>query len=289
MLNYCRLMQYALPLVICFTEPSIGKAKNLAVPSSINDTERRHVALEKFRSYQWSSDFSFLIEMKHMPRRGRETVYDGQMWGTVDKQGTLQRYHLSTIDKEKVGRKNVNLIIKNGINPYVYSHDDNEAYHKLTDKELFEPLFACLIYTPFDLQLPFIYWNDYVYGGYERIKGRLVYTYIFYPPDSLKKENPALGSIRLSLDVRFNAPVKIEIFDDKESLTKTFKIINFKKIGKEWIPKSIDLLDERSRDKTRFTIVAVAFNIKLPHQIFSPQTLNAVVRAIPIDDFQFIK
>ena len=93
----------------------------------------------------------------------------------------------------------------------------------------------------------------------------------------------------MSLDARFNAPVKIEMFDNKENPIKTFKIISFKKVGEEWIPKSIDLLDERSRDKTRFTVVAAAFNLQLPHQLFSPQPFNTVERPIPIDKFESLK
>ena len=290
MLRYCRLMWAVLLLAACTAVPSIGKSKNLEIKTSVSDPEHGHAALETYRNYRWSSDFSFFIEMRHIPRRGRDTIFDGQMWGTVDEGGTLQRYHLSTVGKE--GRKNVNLIIKNGIDPYAYSHkdaEDEKDYHKLSDKELFEPLFAHLVYTPFDLQLPFIYWNNYVFEGYERTKGRRVYTYKFHPPDSLKEENPNLGVVRLSLDARFNAPVKIEMFDNKENPTKTFKIISFKKVGEEWILKSIDLLDERSRDKTRFTVVAAAFNLQLPHELFSPQPLNAVVRPIPIDKFEFLK
>jgi hypothetical protein len=290
MLRYSRLMWAVLILASCATAPSLGKSKDLDINPRVSDPEHGHAALESYRSYRWSSDFSFFIEMRHMPRRGRDTLFDGQMWGTVDERGTLHRYHLSTVGKE--GRGNVNLIIKNGIHPYAYSHSDTEdemEYHKLTNKELFEPLFARLVHTPFDLQMPFIHWNNYVYEGYERTKGRPVYTYIFHPPDSLKEENPDLGVVRLSLDARFNAPVKIEMFDEKKIPTKTFKIISFKKVGEEWIPKSIDLLDERSRDKTRFTVVAAAFNLELPHQLFSPQSLNAVARPIPINKFEFLK
>lgn len=281
---------YLLMMTVCLYATASGKPNTPDLFSDLSIQDKGHAALEKYRSYQWSGDFSFFIELRHMPRHGRDSIFEGQMWGTADEEGgTLQRFHLSPVGKEK--REGVNLILKNGNDPYVISQKDaskQKKYRKLSGRELFEPLFEGLVYTPFDLQMPFIYWK-YTFKGYERTKGRPVYTYIMYPPDSLKKDNPNLGVIRLSLDARFTVLVKIQVFDDKELLTKTFKINSFKKVRGEWIPKSIDLLDEHTRDKTRFNVVAAAFNLNLPRQLFSSHPLDSEMQPISIDTFEFLK
>ena len=290
MFRYYPLLTAVLILTAGLGLTSYGKPKALLLNPRVSAPENGHAALETYRRYRWSGDFSFFIEMRQMPRRGRDSFFEGQMWGTSVERGTLQRFHLITIGKKE--RESVDLILKNGIEPYVISQKDNgdeKSYRQLSEKELFEPLFTGLVYTPFDLQMPFIFWNNYIYEGYERTKGRPVYAYLFHPPDSLKKENPELGAVRLLLDARFKAPVKIQMLDDAGNPTKTFKIISFKKVGGEWIPKCIDLLDERTRDKTRFTVVAAAFNLNLPSHFFAPQPLDPAIRPISIDQFEFLK
>ena len=289
-------MQYSILLIsVSVLSSSLAaqlkeKSESQFLEPDIDERAKGHAALESFRSFRWSGDFSFLIELKHMPRRGRSSLFKGQLWGTWVNSGPLNRVRLTAVGTEDKDTRN--LIVKNGNEPYVISQidDDNEVkFRKLSDKELFYPLFAGLVYTPFDLQMPFIYWDNYIYEGYDRTKGRSVYTYVFYPPDSLKKENPDFGIVRLSLDVKFKVPVKIEIMDSDGIPAKTFKIISFKKVENEWIPKSIDLFDERSRDKTRFTVVAAAFNLNLPGKYFASQPLDLDTNPVSLDKFKLLK
>ena len=58
--------------------------------------------------------------------------------------------------------------------------------------------------------------------------------------------------------------------DESGDPLKTISILDLKKIEERWIVKSFEVRDERTRDKTRFLVKAVAFDDDLPEAWFSP-------------------
>ena len=55
-----------------------------------------------------------------------------------------------------------------------------------------------------------------------------------------------------------------------------------KKIGDQWIVKSVDLRDEATRNKTRFSVTAAALRQTFPSTVLDPLHLSEVA-AIPSD------
>jgi hypothetical protein len=54
--------------------------------------------------------------------------------------------------------------------------------------------------------------------------------------------------------------------------------VDLKQVGEQWIPKSFDLRDDVSRDKTRFEVTAVALNLQFAGTVFAPASLTENVR-----------
>ncbi|MFI5337878.1 MAG: outer membrane lipoprotein-sorting protein, partial [Opitutales bacterium] len=129
--------------------------------------------------------------------------------------------------------------------------------------------------TVFDLQLPFLYWDDFVYEGLAKIRGRPAYSFILYPPAALAAARPDLTGVRVALDSQFHALVQAELLGPKGEPTKTITLLDLKKVGEQWLPKAIDLRNHVTRDKTRLNFTAAALHLGLPAAAFTPAGLEA--------------
>ncbi len=253
------------------------------------DKEEGDRVIERFRSLRWRGDFSFKFELRNIPRRGRGSVFIGELWGKTNKSGPLHRVIISSTDHEDP--KIIDLISQNGLEPHiwVFSGNPEAPVLELNENDMFSPLLEGLQYSPFDLQMPFIYWDNYVYEGANRTKGRKAYRFLFYPPDTIAKINPDLGAVRVYLDAKFNALLKAEMLDPEGRPIRSYKIIKLKKVQDQMIPRVIDLVDVRTRNKTRFTVVAAAMNLQLPQSNFRPQEFAKEPVKIPLDQFEFLE
>ena len=84
--------------------------------------------------------------------------------------------------------------------------------------------------------------------------------------------------MRAYLDTQYNAPTQIETIDPDGRVAKTLSLLDLKKVGEQWIPKSFEVRDEVTRDKTRLTVSAAALNLALPSGLFTPAGLMDEVR-----------
>jgi hypothetical protein len=144
---------------------------------------------------------------------------------------------------------------------------------------LFEPVAGTGL-TAFDLQMPFLYWPEFVYEGLARMHGRPAHQFLFYPPADVARRNLALHGVRAYLDTQYTALVQVELIGENDLALKTLSILDLKKIGDQWIVKSVDCRDEPTRNKTRFAVTAAALNQRFSSKVFDPGDL-AEPAAIP--------
>lgn len=220
--------------------------------------------LEQFRRSGWLGYFEF--ELRSMPRRGRGTTFRGQMWGGLNEQGAVTRIEL--VDAKGVKHR---FLLQNGENAAVWRFADGKV-SRVEGPELFRPLLPELEITPFDLQMPFLYWPDARVEGVERVLGRPAYAFVFAPPADFAKQSTDVKFVRAFFDAQFNAPVRIEQTDARRVI-KVMTLIALKKVGEETIPKTFDVRNERTGDKTRFQIKAAALRVPFPPRTFQPEGL----------------
>ena len=79
------------------------------------------------------------------------------------------------------------------------------------------------------------------------------------------------------------------MLDPEGRRIRAYKIISLKKVQGQMIPRVIDLVDIRTRNKTRITVVAAAMNLQLPSSNFRPQELGKEPEEIPLDQFEFLE
>jgi hypothetical protein len=237
-----------------------------------DQAEGRRV-LEDFRAKGIAGDYFLEFELHVLPRRGDERVLTGQLWGTRNEQGALSRVAIVT---DAVKKTELHLLVQNGPSPAGWSSDGAGATRPLDVAALFSPVAGTNL-TAFDLQMPFLYWPDFDYQGLARLRGRPTHQFLLQPPKDFAEKYPALKGVRVYLDTQFNALVQVELVGNDGQTLKTISLLELKRIGEQWIPKTFDVRDEVTRDKTRFLVKGAALGLKLPRDMFEPDQLSGTV------------
>jgi hypothetical protein len=226
--------------------------------------------LDEFHRAGLAGNYWLAFELRVIPRKGAELTLKGELFGTRNELGPLTRLDLD-------GRS---WLIQGGPQPAVWSGERGLASRSLTAGATLQPV-AGTDLTLFDLQMPFLYWPDFVYEGLARIRGRPAHSFVFYPPQELSAARPDLTGARVLIDTQFQALSQAELLGAKGAATKTITILDLKKAGEKWIVKSIDLRNRLTRDKTRFTVTAAALDLALPAETFTAGALAAPGPAVP--------
>ncbi|HUL55080.1 MAG TPA: outer membrane lipoprotein-sorting protein [Opitutaceae bacterium] len=236
------------------------------------DQEEGRAVLEQFRRQGISGDYYLEFALRVLPRHGAERVGRGRLWGTRNADGPVSRVSLRPPGSGAPSE--TRLLIQSGPHPAVWRWNEANggAVELLAVAAQLAPV-ADTDLTPFDLQMPFLYWPAFVYEGLARKLGRPAYQFLFYPPDAVAGQFPALTGVRAFLDTQYTALVEVALIGEGNRPLKTLSILDLKKIGDQWIVESLDLRDERTRDKTRFEVTAAALNQQFPAAVFDPAHL----------------
>ncbi len=235
--------------------------------------------LHAFRNARLAGDYAFRFELTHYPRGGEAISYAGSMFGTwMDDGRALTRVRLNTPQGP------LRLLQRGGAQGAVYEQRGGDAPRELAGEALFRPLVGEMTYTPFEIQMPFLFWTDYVYEGTRKVRGRPAHFFLLYPPADFQLAD--IGAVRVVIDADFNALLDAEILDPDGNVIKSFHINSFKKVDGQWIVKEIDLVDERTRDKTRFEVTAAHVGMELPASVFDVGNLSKDLQPVPPEDYK---
>ena len=234
--------------------------------------------LDGFHRAGIAGSYWLAVELRIMPHQGAERTVRAQLFGTRTGQGPVTRLVLD----DPAGPRS--WLIRGGPRPALWLADASGT-QPVGDGKLLQPVDGRTgtDLTPFDLQMPFLYWTDFIYEGLARIRGRPAYSFVLYPPVDFPGRESGLTGVRIFIDTQFQALVQAEQLGAKGAAEKTISILDLKKAGEQWIVKSIDLRNNLTRDKTRFTVTAAALGLELPADVFDPAHLDKPAGAVPSD------
>ena len=238
------------------------------------DQEEGRRVLAHFRQAGIAGEYYLEFDLRVMPRRGDEQVFHGRLWGSRNGQGAVSR--VAVADAAGHERR---LLIQNGEQSAVWRSDSAGDTPRSVDS--FEPLVPGVELTAFELQMPFIYWPDATLESVSRIRSRPAHVFLFRPPAAWAEQHPEISGVRAYLDTQFNAPVQTELLDRQGRVLRTLSLVDLKKIGDQYIVKSIDLRNDATRDKTRFQVTAAALGLEFSRVVFEPARLS---EALPPPD-----
>jgi len=247
--------------------PGTNQPPSTYVQLGAPDQAEGRLVLEQFRRAGIAGEYYLEFDLRVMPRRGDEKVFHGKLWGGRNDQGAVLRVAITDASGQE--RR---LLIQSGENAAVWRSDSaTDAPHLV---ESFEPLVTGVELTAFELQMPYIYWPDAVLKGVQRLRSRPTHVFLFRPPAAWAAQHPTIGGVRAYLDTQFNAPVQTELLDKEGYVVRTLSLVDLKKVGDQYIAKSVDLRNEATRDKTRFQVTAAALGLEFSRVVFEPAQLG---------------
>lgn len=279
-----RKIIFLVPAVVLAMTAARAQQRFLPQPDYVqlsppDQAEGRRI-LEEFRAKGIiAGDYFLAFQLHVLPRRGGERILTGRLWGTHNDEGPLSRMELAA-DPDK--KTELRLLVQSGPSPAVWKWDGTGAASPMDVSAFFAPVGDTNL-TAFDLQMPFLYWTDFVYEGLTRVLGRPAHRFLLRPPPDFAAKYPALTGVRVYLDTQFIEPVQMELIGGHGQVFKTITLLELKRIGEEWIPKSFDVRDEVTRNKTRFVVTGAALGLKLPAGIFAPAELSSPAAAPPAE------
>jgi hypothetical protein len=241
--------------------------------------------LREMRNAGPAGDYYLEFELRVLPRRGDERRIPGRLWGTRNAQGPVTRLSLTAQaagaeSGAETGGAEKRILVQGGPKPAAWQWPaaDGESAIAVDDAALFAPL-AGTDLSAFDLQMPFLYWPEFVYEGKTRLYDRPTDTFLLYPPASMAARRPDLAAMRVYLDPQYHALVQAEQIGEGGRVLKSMRMVELKKIGEHWMVRAVELRDETTRNKTRFVVTAAALNRDFAGGLFEPGGLSGPVGA----------
>lgn len=254
-----------------------------------DQTEGAHV-LDGFRNVGIHGPYWLKFELRVLPRKGDERSLNGEMFGRQGEDGPLTR--LSVDDPESKGGNHLQLyLLQGGANPAAWTWNAGEqgvTPHPMDSADWLRSVQDTDL-TLFDLQMPFLRWSDFVYEGVANVRGRPAHAFLLYPPQSFAaatEKMTAPAAVRVYLDTQFSALTQAEWLGADGKPLKTVTVLDLKKVGEQWLVKSIDLRNHQTRAKTRFTVTAAALDLDLPGEAFAPESLSHPAPVVPADKIE---
>ena len=236
--------------------------------------EQAALRLSAFRSQRLAGDYVFEFQLEHKPRRARTVRYDGIMWGSWNELGAITRVKIFE-PRLKGADQNVavELIIQNGPEARAWkrSGGEGQAFSEVEIDAIFEPILEGLVYSVFDLQMPFVFWPNFEYEGPKLFSGsRVAQTFLMYPPVSYLVDDSKLDSVRIALDDTYDALLQVEVLHESGNPLSRFKVESFKKVEERYIVNRITLTNFESRDRTSFVVKEASVEVLLDRGLFQP-------------------
>jgi hypothetical protein len=218
-----------------------------------------------------------------MPRRGEETVRLGEITGLGLRNGCFR----IAVFKDPAVKQTDLYLLSNPLNPQLWQANSSNASIQLSNDQLLSPIAEGMNQTFFDLLMPFVFWpEEYLKSG--KVAGRPAHLYEFSCPAEITRARPDWKTVRLSIDDTYQAPLRAEILSDGNQPVRSSTLRSYKKIGDDWIVKSLDCLDHRTRSNTRLEILAAATNLDLDLASFTPQKFMLPLE-IPDSSYEYFK
>jgi len=238
--------------------------------------------LENFRQQGVSGDYFLEFELHVLPRRGEtHVVKGGRLWGGRNDIGPVSRVELPAVEGASARR----LLVQNGATGSVWIAGTAATATlpgALDPSALFAPL-AGTDLTAFDLQMPFLYWNDFVFEGVAPVRGRPAHVFLVYPPADIVALKPELTGVRVYLDTQFGALVQAQQIGTEERVLKSITVLDLKKVDDQWMVKTIDLRDESTRNKTQFVVTGAALGLDFSAALFDSTALGSAITPPPAE------
>lgn len=241
------------------------------------------LVLKKFRSYRAAGDQRMRFVITHAEHRSDDdTRYLGELFITWrDPSGPITRIDIRREGAPATERRS--FLIRSGTKEGVFRADAAGA-PKPVEGQALTPLLPGLVFATYDLQLPFVRWNDFKYEKTARFRTRPTEFFNMYPPAGYNAV-PDIGYVALGFDRQYDALMRAETFNKEQRTIRELRAEAFGKINDQWIIREMKLTDKNTKASDTLTVVSAATRLKLPDTVFNPDLLGDPAPSTPEEDF----
>ncbi|AWI09786.1 hypothetical protein [Ereboglobus luteus] len=254
------------------------------------DQDKGRAILEAIRTSAIDGDFYFEFQLILRPKgTSTRTIIPGRMWGSRNERGPVTRITL------RPGSQNDerDLLVQSGPQSAVWTYSRNNntnggqagsassAAARLDPSAMFEPL-AGTDLSAFELQMPFIHWNDHTYEGLRSGNFRVTHAFLMRPPAEIANARPDLTGVRLYYDEGYRTITVFEILGPGGAVKKTMRLKDFHKVSDMFFLRKAELRNETTGNGTDFNVLLTGVKLDLPRDIFSPEKLSVSVEPPPL-------
>lgn len=217
-----------------------------------------------FKRAKIAGDYAMRFTLTHSPRKGENTEYDGEIFGTERGGKTLTRIRL----KKSGDADFADFILSNSPKSQkVWSKNSDGKFAEIPESEWLKPLLEGIVFSPFDLLMPYVNWTP-KYAGAGRI-GQAVHFFELKTPKSFAD---TIDKVDVAITREFNSPAQTRVF--ARGGAKTVSLGSVKKVDGLWIVLELSARDEASRDKDKLRFRAAKFRAELPSSVFAPESAS---------------
>ena len=241
-------------------QPRRGAADKVAALTQAEAQER----WKEFSSSKIAGDYCLGFSISHNPRRGESVIYKGLMFGSERNGSTMTRIIVRKAGSPETDA--ADFILKNSRTSSKIWRSEGGKFREIPESEWHKPMLDGLVFSPFDILMPYRWWES-GYKGPMRM-GKAVHVYSLKAPD---KFSGSVSRVEIALTRDFNSPAQTEIFGAGNLPSKTVSLGAVKKLDGLWIISELSARDNSSRDSDRLKFRSGAVKIQLPESVFSPE------------------
>lgn len=241
--------------------------------------------LENFRHHRMSGTTWLRFVITHVERHSDdETRHIGALATRRDGGDPVTRIELRPEGAPASARRAY--LIRSGANPGVWALAPDGKVVR-ADADALKPLQAGLVFTPYDLQLPFVNWTDARYLNTERFRTRPTDFFRMTPDAPFRTAHPEVASVLLGFDRAYMALMRAETVNAKGETLRDLRAESFGKVDGRWIVRELRLLDGRTRAGDTLAVTSAApERTDTPDTVFTPEALASPLPLPPEDAFR---
>lgn len=227
--------------------------------------------LAQFRTHRLSGDAIISFELAILPRTMPTRRVSGRLALSWNHRGLVQRVAILSAPSDSTDSTLVReWLLQGGPVPQAWSRSGSAAsFQWLNKAELLQPLVIDGYLTPFDLQMPYVYWKHFNYEGVGRLMSRHVHYYRLQPPQSKQSVSP-WPSVRVAIDERYALPLAVQRYDADGALQFEQKIESIQRVSGQTIPKQYIMKSTERGDRVRFVLQSIKLDVTLDPKLFDP-------------------
>jgi hypothetical protein len=234
------------------------------------------------RASRRGPDTVLQADFLHFPRRGEREAREAVLFFHWEPDGSASL-------RVEMPASGIRWLLRGGARPGGWQwREDTGAVERLTAAAGWAPLWPGVELTLFDWTAPYLDWPEYSYEGPDRVAGRPVQWVRFAPPPDWQSRlaREPIAAVRLALDSRFSAPLRVEYLSNEEEVLRSVEVRSFRKVGEVWMIRRLEAFNERDRDRTEVRVRSAATGVRIPDRAWVPSSLPENLPLPPASAFE---